>query len=140
MAREEKLDRWNEIKARGTLLMALPNKNQLKFHSYQDVKLLIEAIEKSTSSTNEADNTASGVSIAHTQGNTVNTTSDLEQIDLDDLEEMDLHWEMAMLTIRARRAPKNQENRGKEYGIKTMPMEISTKNALIAQDGIGGYD
>ncbi|GJU75405.1 ribonuclease H-like domain-containing protein [Tanacetum coccineum] len=28
---------------------------------------------------------------------------DLEQIDLDDLEEIDLQWEMAMLTIRARR-------------------------------------
>nr|GEW56597.1 hypothetical protein [Tanacetum cinerariifolium] len=41
---EEKLDRKNEIKARGTLLMALPNKDQLKFHSYQDEKLLMEAI------------------------------------------------------------------------------------------------
>ncbi|GKD07472.1 hypothetical protein Tco_1187157 [Tanacetum coccineum] len=28
---------------------------------------------------------------------------DLEQIDPDDLEEMDLQWEMTMLTIRARR-------------------------------------
>nr|GEV05215.1 retrovirus-related Pol polyprotein from transposon TNT 1-94 [Tanacetum cinerariifolium] len=43
---EEKLGRKNEMKARGTLLMALPNKDQLKFHSYQDVKLLMEAIEK----------------------------------------------------------------------------------------------
>nr|GEY42160.1 hypothetical protein [Tanacetum cinerariifolium] len=43
---EEKLDRKNEMKARGTLLMALLNKDQLKFHSYQDVKLLMEAIEK----------------------------------------------------------------------------------------------
>ncbi|GKB43291.1 hypothetical protein Tco_0888233 [Tanacetum coccineum] len=43
---EEKLDRRNEMKARGTLLMALPNKDQLKFHSYQDAKLLMEAIEK----------------------------------------------------------------------------------------------
>nr|GEV80381.1 hypothetical protein [Tanacetum cinerariifolium] len=43
---EEKLDRRNEMKARGTLWMALPNKNQLKFHSYQDAKLLMEAIEK----------------------------------------------------------------------------------------------
>nr|GEV08060.1 uncharacterized mitochondrial protein AtMg00810-like [Tanacetum cinerariifolium] len=34
------------MKARGTLLMAHPNKDQLKFHSYQDAKLLIEAIEK----------------------------------------------------------------------------------------------
>ncbi|GJU02945.1 hypothetical protein Tco_1113283 [Tanacetum coccineum] len=43
---EEKKDRRNEMKARGTLLMALPNKDQLKFHSYKDAKLLMEAIEK----------------------------------------------------------------------------------------------
>ncbi|GKE50160.1 hypothetical protein Tco_1481418 [Tanacetum coccineum] len=36
----------NEMKARGTLLMALPNNDQLKFHSYKDAKLLMEAIEK----------------------------------------------------------------------------------------------
>nr|GEY55083.1 hypothetical protein [Tanacetum cinerariifolium] len=41
---EEKLDRKNEMKARRTLSMALPNKDQLKFHSYQDAKLLMEAI------------------------------------------------------------------------------------------------
>ncbi|GKE11097.1 hypothetical protein Tco_1414648, partial [Tanacetum coccineum] len=39
-------DRRNEMKARATLLMALPNKDQLKFPSYQDAKLLIKAIEK----------------------------------------------------------------------------------------------
>ncbi|GJV72609.1 hypothetical protein Tco_1492604 [Tanacetum coccineum] len=43
---EEKQDRRNEMKARATLLMALPNKDQLKFHSYQDAKLLMEAIKK----------------------------------------------------------------------------------------------
>nr|GEZ89266.1 hypothetical protein [Tanacetum cinerariifolium] len=43
---EEKQDKRNEIKARGTLLMALPNKDQLKFHSYSDAKLIMEAIEK----------------------------------------------------------------------------------------------
>ncbi|GKF59025.1 hypothetical protein Tco_0175811, partial [Tanacetum coccineum] len=45
---EEKQDRRNEMKARGTLLMALLNKDQLKFHSYKDAKLLMEAIEKSS--------------------------------------------------------------------------------------------
>ncbi|GJS52434.1 reverse transcriptase domain-containing protein [Tanacetum coccineum] len=45
---KEKWDRRNEMKARATLLMALPNKDQLKFHSYQDAKLLMEAIEKSS--------------------------------------------------------------------------------------------
>ncbi|GKD11727.1 retrovirus-related pol polyprotein from transposon TNT 1-94, partial [Tanacetum coccineum] len=43
---EEKQDRRNEMKARATLLMALPNKDQLKFYSYQDAKYLIESIEK----------------------------------------------------------------------------------------------
>ncbi|GKC23038.1 ribonuclease H-like domain-containing protein [Tanacetum coccineum] len=43
---EEKQERRNEMKARATLLMALPNKDQLKFHTYQDAKLLMEAIEK----------------------------------------------------------------------------------------------
>nr|GEZ50008.1 hypothetical protein [Tanacetum cinerariifolium] len=43
---EEKLSRKNELKARGTLLMALPNEHQLKFNSYKNVKSLMEAIEK----------------------------------------------------------------------------------------------
>ncbi|GKD34054.1 hypothetical protein Tco_1249563, partial [Tanacetum coccineum] len=43
---KEKQDRRNEMKARGTLLIALPNKDQLKFNSYKDAKLLMEAIEK----------------------------------------------------------------------------------------------
>ncbi|GKF08833.1 hypothetical protein Tco_0043057, partial [Tanacetum coccineum] len=43
---EEKQDRRSEMKARGTLLMELPNKDQLKFHSYKDSKLLMEAIEE----------------------------------------------------------------------------------------------
>ncbi|GJX14970.1 hypothetical protein Tco_0206728 [Tanacetum coccineum] len=122
-------DRRNEMKARGTLFMALPYKDQLKFHSYKDAKFLMEAIEKryegnkeskkrpsstsqnpqnvafvssnstnNNSSTNEADNTAYGVSAAHTQSNPA-SGDNLKQIDPDDLEEMDLQWEMAMLII-----------------------------------------
>nr|GEY33848.1 hypothetical protein [Tanacetum cinerariifolium] len=169
---EEKLDRRNEMKARGTLLMALPNKDQLKFHSYQDAKLLIEAIKKMyggnkeskkeeemnlkllrslpsewkthaliwrnkveletislTSSTNEADTTANEVRTSHTQGIIVNSTS---VGNLSDAGRIYLHWEMAMLTIRARR--------GRDYGRKTVSVETPIENALIAQDGIRGYD
>ncbi|GJX24841.1 putative ribonuclease H-like domain-containing protein [Tanacetum coccineum] len=79
----------------------------------------------SNSSTNEADNTAYGVSATYTQSNPTFgdnlsdvvicaflaslpnspqlAQEDLEQIDPDDLEEIDLQWEMTMLTIRARR-------------------------------------
>ncbi|GJU80609.1 putative ribonuclease H-like domain-containing protein [Tanacetum coccineum] len=123
-------------------------------------------------STNKADNTSYGVSAAHTQCNSTSgdnlndaiisaflasqpnspqlVREDLEQIDPDDLEEMDLQWEMAMLTIRARRftrgqagkyrAPRNQENRGRENNRRIVTVETPTENALVAQDGIGGYD
>nr|GEW53284.1 ribonuclease H-like domain-containing protein [Tanacetum cinerariifolium] len=43
---EQKLARKNELKARGTLLIALPNKHQLKFNSHKDANSLVEAIEK----------------------------------------------------------------------------------------------
>nr|GEV15837.1 hypothetical protein [Tanacetum cinerariifolium] len=162
---EEKLDRRNEMKARGTLLMTLPNKYQLKFHSYQDAKLLMKAIEKSTSSTNEADTTASGVSTAHTQGTIVNFTSvdnlinamicaffasqpnspqlakeDLEQIDPNDLEEIDLHWKMVMLTIRARRfmerTGRNLDMNGRRIGFDNSKVECFNchKNGHFARE------
>ncbi|GKC39530.1 hypothetical protein Tco_1051914 [Tanacetum coccineum] len=41
---KEKQDRRNEMKAKGTRLMALLNTDQLKFYSYKDAKLLMEAI------------------------------------------------------------------------------------------------
>nr|GEU88460.1 hypothetical protein [Tanacetum cinerariifolium] len=43
---KHRLARNNELKARGTLLMALPDKHQLKFNSHKDAKTLMEAIEK----------------------------------------------------------------------------------------------
>nr|GEU93177.1 hypothetical protein [Tanacetum cinerariifolium] len=43
---EQKLAWKNELKARGTLLMELPDKHQLKFNSHKDAKTLTEAIEK----------------------------------------------------------------------------------------------
>ncbi|GKA80910.1 putative ribonuclease H-like domain-containing protein [Tanacetum coccineum] len=42
---EEKAQRIAELKARSTLLMALPNEHQLKFNSYKDAKTLMQAIE-----------------------------------------------------------------------------------------------
>nr|GEX99989.1 ribonuclease H-like domain-containing protein [Tanacetum cinerariifolium] len=46
LSTDQKLARRNELKARGTLLMALPDKHQLKFNSYKDAKTLMETIEK----------------------------------------------------------------------------------------------
>nr|GEY66408.1 ribonuclease H-like domain-containing protein [Tanacetum cinerariifolium] len=50
---EQRLARKNELKARGTLLIALPDKHQLKFNIHKDSKSLMEAIEKRFSGNKE---------------------------------------------------------------------------------------
>ncbi|GJZ38889.1 hypothetical protein Tco_0585452 [Tanacetum coccineum] len=42
---EQKLARKNELKAKSTLLLAIPNENLLKFHGIKDAKTLWEAIK-----------------------------------------------------------------------------------------------
>nr|GEU63816.1 ribonuclease H-like domain-containing protein [Tanacetum cinerariifolium] len=43
---EQRLAKKNKLKAQGTLMMALPDKHQLKFNIHKDAKSLMEAIEK----------------------------------------------------------------------------------------------
>ncbi|GJT46361.1 putative ribonuclease H-like domain-containing protein [Tanacetum coccineum] len=71
---------------------------------------------------------------------------DLEQINADDLEEINLKWQMTMLTMRVKRrghfareckAPRNQGNRNRDAPRRNAPMDTSTTNALVVQDGIG---
>nr|GEX20348.1 reverse transcriptase domain-containing protein [Tanacetum cinerariifolium] len=197
---EQRLARKNELKACGTLLMAFPDKHQLKFNSHKDAKILMEAIEKrfggntktkkihdrlqklvsqleiyrvslsqedvnmkflrslpsewkthkliwrnkadleeqnlddlinslkiyktevkessssgtatqnlafvsstSTDSTTDSVSAAASVSAACVKLLASPLLNDLKQIDVDNLEEIDLRWQMAMLTMRARR-------------------------------------
>nr|GEX66552.1 ribonuclease H-like domain-containing protein [Tanacetum cinerariifolium] len=183
---EQKLSRRNELKARGTLLMAPPDKHQLKFNSHKDAKTLMEAIEKrfrgntkikkvqKTLLKQQFENFTGSISTAtsvsavcvklpvsshrniDSLSNAVifsffasQSTSpqldneDLKQINVDDLEEMDLRWQMAMLTIRARRkehfarecrSPKDsRRSRATEPQRRTAPVENSTSNALVSQ-------
>ncbi|GKG09192.1 ribonuclease H-like domain-containing protein, partial [Tanacetum coccineum] len=92
----------------------------------------VSSSNNNTSSSNEAVNVAHGVTTASTQVNTAYSTNidnlsdaviysffasqpnnpqlaheDLQQIHPYDIEEIDLRWQMAMLTIRARRFLKN---------------------------------
>nr|GFB50678.1 hypothetical protein [Tanacetum cinerariifolium] len=109
------LARKNELKARGTLLMALHDKHQLKFNIHKDAKTLMEAIEKRFCGNKEIKKL---------------NNNDLKQIDDDDLEEIDLKWRMAMLTMRARRSPKDTRN--KETQRRNVPVETSMSNALAS--------
>nr|GEW77532.1 hypothetical protein [Tanacetum cinerariifolium] len=138
---EEKLARKNELKVIGTLLMAFPNEHQLKFNSYKNAKSLMEAIEKSSGSTNQAHGSNSAnidclsdvvmySFFANQSNNPQLDNEDLQRIDADDLEEMDLKWHMAM-------APR--ENRNREPIRRNVTIETTDANALVAQDGFG-YD
>nr|GEX21840.1 ribonuclease H-like domain-containing protein [Tanacetum cinerariifolium] len=62
-----------------------------------------------TNNTTRAVNTAQGVNTTSTQGaaDSLTTVKNLQQIHPDDLEEMDLRWNIAVLTMRARRLLKN---------------------------------
>ncbi|GKF13313.1 hypothetical protein Tco_0054775, partial [Tanacetum coccineum] len=76
-------------------------------------------------------------------------TEVLQQIHPDDLEKIDLRWQMAMLTMRARRFMKKtgrkfsvnglQENRNRENTRRVVPVETTTSDALVSCDGFG-YD
>ncbi|GJX77859.1 ribonuclease H-like domain-containing protein [Tanacetum coccineum] len=223
---KEKAQRRLELKARSTLLIGIPNENQLNFNSIKDAKSLLQAVEKrfggntatkktqrnllkqryenftptssevldqvfdrlqklisqleihgesisqediyepkvkgtsssstntqniafvssnNISSTNGAVNTAHGVTTASTQAIVVNSTT------IDNLK-MDLRWQMAMLTMRARRFLKNTGRKLTVNGTKTIGFDKSkgkhkkcvsgntTFNALISCDGLGDYD
>ncbi|GJU16807.1 ribonuclease H-like domain-containing protein [Tanacetum coccineum] len=79
----------------------------------------VSSSNHNTSNTNEVVNTAHGVSTASTQVN------DLQQIHPDDMEEMDLRWQMTMLTMRARRFLKNTERKLTVNGNKTIGFDKS---------------
>nr|GEV15297.1 hypothetical protein [Tanacetum cinerariifolium] len=104
---EEKAQKRLELKARSTFLIGIPNEHQLKFNSIKDENSLLHAVEKSQPNSLHLDN------------------EDLQQIHLDDLEEMDSRWQMAMLTIRAKRFLKNTERKFSMNGNETIRFDKS---------------
>nr|GEW04652.1 hypothetical protein [Tanacetum cinerariifolium] len=64
---------------------------------------------------------------------------DLEQIHEDDLEEMDLKWQLALLSMRAKRVPRNKENRtrNQETTKRTVNVEDISSKAMVAINEAG---
>nr|GEW95349.1 retrovirus-related Pol polyprotein from transposon TNT 1-94 [Tanacetum cinerariifolium] len=62
--------------------------------------------------------------------------ADLEQIHEDDLEEMDLKYLLALLSMRARRSSRNQESmlRNQDRSRKTVIVEDTSSKAMVAID------
>nr|GEU77558.1 copia protein [Tanacetum cinerariifolium] len=126
---EQRLAKKNEFKARGTLLMALLDKHHLKFNIHKDAKSLMETIENRLQFllfqmlillVNVI------YSFFTSQSNTPQIENeDLKQIDADYFEEIDLKWQMAMLTMRSRRfLQKTGRNLG-ENGTTAIGFDMS---------------
>ncbi|GJR51900.1 hypothetical protein Tco_1402421 [Tanacetum coccineum] len=170
---EEKAQRMAELKAKSTLLLALPNEHQLKFNSYKDAKTLMQAIEskfievieqtyerlqklisqlemhgkvifqedinqkllrslsqewtmhtivwmnKPMIETLSLDDLFNNLKAYESEG--VNTASTQGAADSSktakNLKEMDLRWNIAMLTMRARRFLKNTGRKSLQEGL-----------------------
>ncbi|GJW55374.1 putative ribonuclease H-like domain-containing protein [Tanacetum coccineum] len=82
---------------------------------------------------------------------------DFQQIDEDDLEELDLRWQVAMLTVKVKKfiqktgrnldfikndlSRRNQGRRSYgDNGKSDTPTNESSSHALVVQDGLGSYD
>ncbi|GJS96944.1 hypothetical protein Tco_0803912 [Tanacetum coccineum] len=138
----EKAQRRVELKARSTLLMALPNEHQLKN------KPEIETLSLDDLFNNLKAYESEGVNTASTQGAADSSTT---------VENIDLRWNIALLDYKGKKipeegrkldmankerigAPRNQDSRNREPTKRTVPVEKTTSNDLVSQCDGFGYD
>nr|GEV32186.1 hypothetical protein [Tanacetum cinerariifolium] len=96
---EDNAKRRLEVKVRSTLLMGIPNEHQLKFNSIKDAKMLLEAIKKrygGNAATKKIQRNLLKQQFKNFFASRLGTNPSR-------LEEMDLKWQMVMLTMRSRR-------------------------------------
>nr|GEW23001.1 hypothetical protein [Tanacetum cinerariifolium] len=178
---EDMQKRKNDVKARTTLLLALPDEYQLRFIKYETAQELWGAIVEGLETLEQTFNKLQAI-VSHLEfmdveieqddlnqkfltclapewlmytvvwrnRDDVDTMSlddvynhlkikyeDITQIDEDDIEEIDIKWNMALLSMRADRAPRSQD-RGKRESYRQGPKEEEhAPKDLMAIDGIG---
>nr|GEW57968.1 putative reverse transcriptase domain, ribonuclease H-like domain, aspartic peptidase domain protein [Tanacetum cinerariifolium] len=95
---EQRLARKNELKACGTLLMALPDKHQLKFNSHKDAKTLMEAIEKRFGGNTETNKVQKTLLKQQYENSSGSSTESLDQIH-DRLQKLISHLEILRVSL-----------------------------------------
>ncbi|GJX55834.1 ribonuclease H-like domain-containing protein [Tanacetum coccineum] len=129
---EEIVARERERKARTTLLMALPEDHLAKFHKMTDAKEMWDAIKSRFGGNDESKKMQKYILKQQFKGFSVSNTEglhkgydrfkilpncpkldheDLEQIDEYDLEEMDLKWQVAMISMRMKKFYKKTDRK-----------------------------
>ncbi|GJS46743.1 putative ribonuclease H-like domain-containing protein [Tanacetum coccineum] len=157
---KEKAQRRTELKARSTLLMALPNEHQLKFNTYKDAKSLMQAIENRFGEvieqtyemlqklisqlemhgeviTQEDINpkflrTFLSTGSTNNASGAVNTAQAVNIASTQGAADSSKSGENFRHFARECGAPRNQDSRSKEPTRRTMPVEETTSNALVS--------
>ncbi|GJS42480.1 ribonuclease H-like domain-containing protein [Tanacetum coccineum] len=161
---------WNQI---ALIMRNKPDIDEIDIDDlYNNLRVYEDEMKRSSSSTSTSQNLAFLSS---------ENTSSTNEIDEDDLEELDLRWQVAMLTVRVKkfiqktgrnmdfkekrpvsldkskiecynchrkghfaRECRSGRNQGKrsygDNGRSNAPTNESSSQALVAQDGLGGYD
>ncbi|GJV68300.1 ribonuclease H-like domain-containing protein [Tanacetum coccineum] len=179
---------WNQI---ALIMRNKPDIDEIDIDDlYNNLRVYEDEMKRSSSSTStsqnlaflSSENTSSTNEVSTASGDFgVSTAGGISQIDEDDLKELDLRWQVAMLTVRVRkfiqktgrnmdfkekrhvsldkskiecynchrkghfaRECRSGRNQGKrsygDNGRSNAPTNESSSQALVAQDGLGGYD
>ncbi|GJR97122.1 ribonuclease H-like domain-containing protein [Tanacetum coccineum] len=125
-------DRFQKLISQLEVHAALVSRKDINQKVYED------EMKRSLSSTSNSQNLAFLSS---------ENTSSTNEIDQDDLEELDIRWQVAMLTVRVQRFIKktgrNMDFKGKQpvtFDKRNVTTNEPSSQALVAQDGLGGYD
>ncbi|GJW96524.1 ribonuclease H-like domain-containing protein [Tanacetum coccineum] len=177
---EQKLARKNKLKAKSTLLLAIPDEHLLKFHGIKDAKTLWEAIKaRFQKLISQLEIHGEVISQEDANLNHILDNEDLSRLILmilkrwisngrwpcyqrvkrfikEDRKESEFQCKETVgfdktnvecynchrrgHFARECRAPRNQGNRNGDAPRRNAPVDTSTTNALVVQDGIGGYD
>ncbi|GKD93271.1 hypothetical protein Tco_1373108, partial [Tanacetum coccineum] len=145
-----------EQEVKGTASSSLNSQNMAFISSSSSTNEVNNAYGVSTTNT-QVSPTSTQVSTASTQVSTDNLSDDtvyaflasqpngsqlvyedLKQIHEGDIEEMDLKWQLALLSMRTRRGPRNQDskNRNQDSFKRTVNMEETSSKAIVAIDGL----
>nr|GEZ11346.1 hypothetical protein [Tanacetum cinerariifolium] len=140
---EENAQRRLKLKARSTLMMGIPNENQLKFNFIKDAKSLLQAVEKRFRGNAATKKTQRNLLKQQYEIFTASSSEVLDQT-FDRLQklisQLEIHGESISQEDVNQKAPRSQDTKHKESTKRTVPAETPIYSALVSCDGLGGYD
>nr|GEY28523.1 ribonuclease H-like domain-containing protein [Tanacetum cinerariifolium] len=160
---KQKLAKKNELKAKSTLMLAIPNEHLLKFHACKDANSLWEVIKNRFRGKKESKKMQKTILKQNYENFAASNQEGLDKtydrvkrfikktgrkLDLNGKETVGFdktkvkcyNCHRRGYFARKCRAPRNQGNKNRDAPTRNALVDTSTTNALVVQDGISGYN